>query len=71
MYHSSCTKRFFVAATLCLSSLIAFATVLPAIVPAFPGAEGFGKYTTGGRGGKVVYVTTLADDANGDHFVGR
>ena len=54
------------AATLCLSSLIAFATVLPAIVPAFPGAEGFGKYTTGGRGGKVVYVTTLADDANGD-----
>jgi hypothetical protein len=33
---------------------------------AFPGAEGFGKYTSGGRGGKVVYVTTLADDANGE-----
>ena len=32
---------------------------------AFPGAEGFGKYTSGGRGGKVVYVTSLADDANG------
>ena len=29
---------------------------------AFPGAEGFGKYATGGRGGKVIYVTTLADN---------
>ena len=32
---------------------------------AFPGAEGYGKYSLGGRGGKVYEVTTLADDGLG------
>ena len=66
MYYSSRSKRFLVAAVCCISSLVAFAGLLPDTLVAFPGAEGFGKYTSGGRGGKVVYVTTLADDANGE-----
>jgi hypothetical protein len=34
-------------------------------IPAFPGAEGGGAFSFGGRGGRVIVVTSLADDGPG------
>jgi len=34
-------------------------------LPVFPGAEGFGTRTLAGRGGKVLFVTSLADSGPG------
>lgn len=42
-----------------------FLASAPDFLPAFPGAEGFGSVSVGGRGGRVIEVTNLNDRGEG------
>ncbi|WP_146151691.1 hypothetical protein [Ahniella affigens] len=58
------TRTLVVPTFLLVLLALAFSAALKA-QPAFPGAEGFGAVASGGRGGQVLYVTTLDPDPAG------
>jgi pectate lyase len=57
--------------TLALAGLFGAAQAVTAQgLPSFPGAQGFGAQASGGRGGRVLYVTTLDADPAGNNGAG-
>ena len=54
---------FFAIATFVFSTAGVAPSAEVHAIPAFPGAEGAGAQTVGGRGGRVIEVTNLSDSS--------
>jgi len=65
MYIFFVMRRFGIALLVTVMILVGSAARADREIPAFPGAEGFGSHTPGGRGGRVIEVTNLNSDGPG------
>jgi len=65
MYIFFVMRRFSIALLVTVMILVGSVARADREIPAFPGAEGFGSNTPGGRGGRVIEVTNLNADGPG------
>ena len=64
--HNQPRNRILLSLATFVVCLLGPSAPLAAGPPAFPTAEGFGMMATGGRGGQVIAVSNLQDDADGE-----
>ena len=57
--------KVYLAIAIAITTVTSGPALADELLPAFQGAEGFGAYTPGGRGGKIINVTNLNDSGPG------